>query len=91
MFAVYDAICLYNDHQQTQGQSLQACGLNYENICFSHEQLYVACLHVGKLFDLFVNIPEEQRILCITYMILHINKYHSIEYMNYWTLLDKTN
>jgi ATP-dependent DNA helicase PIF1 len=37
-----------------QGQSLQVCGLNLENPCFSHEQLYVACSRVGKPSDLFV-------------------------------------
>ncbi|KAJ8892298.1 hypothetical protein PR048_004878 [Dryococelus australis] len=28
---------------KAQGQSLQMCGLNLENPCFSHGQLYVAC------------------------------------------------
>ncbi|GFX62032.1 ATP-dependent DNA helicase [Trichonephila clavipes] len=37
-----------------QGQSLQVCGLNLDNPCFSHGQLYVACSRVGKPSDLFV-------------------------------------
>jgi ATP-dependent DNA helicase PIF1 len=37
---------------------LQVCGLNLENPCFSHGQLYVACSHVGKPSDLFVYTPE---------------------------------
>jgi ATP-dependent DNA helicase PIF1 len=32
---------------KAQGQSLQVCGQNLENPCFSHGQLYVACSHVG--------------------------------------------
>lgn len=33
---------------KAQGQSLQVCGLNLEEPCFSHGQLYVACSRVGK-------------------------------------------
>ncbi|GFY29106.1 ATP-dependent DNA helicase PIF6 [Trichonephila clavipes] len=43
---------------KAQGQSLQVCGLNLENICFSHGQLYVACSRVGKPSDLFVYSPD---------------------------------
>jgi hypothetical protein len=43
---------------KAQGQSLQVCGLNLENPCFSHGQLYVACSRVGKPSDLFVYTPE---------------------------------
>jgi ATP-dependent DNA helicase PIF1 len=39
---------------KAQGQSLQKCGLNLENLCFSHGQLYVASSRVGKPSDLFV-------------------------------------
>ena len=39
---------------KAQGQSLQVCGINLENPCFSHGQLYVACSRVGKPSDLFV-------------------------------------
>ncbi|XP_065370863.1 uncharacterized protein LOC135963006 [Calliphora vicina] len=43
---------------KAQGQSLQVCGLNLENPCFSHGQLYVACSRVGKPTDLYVYAPE---------------------------------
>lgn len=39
---------------KAQGQSLQVCGLNLENPCFSHGQLYVACSRVGQPKNLFV-------------------------------------
>lgn len=45
---------------KAQGQSLQVCGLNLENPCFSHGQLYVACSRVGKPSDLFVYVPDGQ-------------------------------
>lgn len=32
----------------------QLCGLNFENPCFSHGQLYVACSCVEKPYDLFM-------------------------------------
>ncbi|GFY20393.1 ATP-dependent DNA helicase [Trichonephila clavipes] len=43
---------------KAQGQSLQVCGLNLKNPCFSHGQLYVACSRVGKPSDLFVYAPD---------------------------------
>lgn len=43
---------------KSQGQSLQVCGLNLENACFSHGQLYVACSRVGKPTDLFIYAPD---------------------------------
>jgi ATP-dependent DNA helicase PIF1 len=45
---------------KAQRQSLQVCGLNFENPCFSHGQLYVACSRVEKPSDLFVYTPEEK-------------------------------
>ncbi|XP_042912285.2 ATP-dependent DNA helicase PIF1-like [Parasteatoda tepidariorum] len=43
---------------KAQGQSLQVCGLNLINPCFSHGQLYVACSRVGKPSNLFVLAPD---------------------------------
>ncbi|XP_018374141.1 PREDICTED: ATP-dependent DNA helicase PIF6-like [Trachymyrmex cornetzi] len=43
---------------KAQGQSLQVCGLELENPCFSHGQLYVASSRVGKPSDLFVHAPD---------------------------------
>ncbi|GFU96236.1 ATP-dependent DNA helicase [Trichonephila clavipes] len=43
---------------KAQGQSLKMCGLNLQNPCFSHGQLYVACSRVGKPSDLFVYAPD---------------------------------
>jgi len=46
---------------KVQGQLLlQVCGMNLENPCFSHGQLYVACLRGGKSSDLFVYAPERR-------------------------------
>ena len=42
---------------KAQGQSLQVCGLDLENPCFGHGQLYVACSRVGKPSDLHVYAP----------------------------------
>lgn len=47
---------------KAQGQSLQVCGLNLENPCFSHCQLYVACSRVGKPSDLYVYAPDGKTI-----------------------------
>ena len=43
---------------KSQGQSLEVCGINLEFPCFSHGQLYVACLRVGKPSALFVFSPD---------------------------------
>lgn len=45
---------------KSQGQSLSVCGLNLENACFSHGQLYVACSRVGKPSALFVLAPDNK-------------------------------
>jgi len=43
---------------KSQGQTMSICGLDLENPCFSHGQLYVACSRVGKPSSLFVYTPH---------------------------------
>ena len=45
---------------KAQGQTLQVCGLNLENDCFSHGQLYVACSRVGEPSNLYVYTENGQ-------------------------------
>lgn len=39
---------------KSQGQSMNTCGIDLTNDCFSHGQLYVACSRVGKPSNLFI-------------------------------------
>jgi hypothetical protein len=57
-FAISCTTRFCNYHQQSTKTSLQVYGLNLENPCFSHWQLYVACSRVGKPSVLFVYTPE---------------------------------
>jgi ATP-dependent DNA helicase PIF1 len=43
-----------------QGQSLSVYGMNLENLCFSHGQLYVVCSRVGILKKLFIYAQEKK-------------------------------
>nr|XP_036228416.1 uncharacterized protein LOC118682787 [Bactrocera oleae] len=45
---------------ESQGQSLSVCGINLENHCFSHGQLYVTCSRVGKPSALFVLTSDQK-------------------------------
>jgi len=45
---------------KAQGQSLSVAGLNLENSCFLHGQLYVACSRVGTPKNLYVYTPTEK-------------------------------
>jgi ATP-dependent DNA helicase PIF1 len=45
---------------KAQGQTLQVCGLDLEEPCFSHGQLYVVCSRVDTPNCLFVYAPNEQ-------------------------------
>lgn len=40
---------------KAQGQTLDVCGVNLEEPCFSHGQLYVACSRVGTPSRLFIH------------------------------------
>lgn len=41
-----------------QGQTMTICGLDEEYPCFSHKQLYVACLYFGTPLNLFIYTPN---------------------------------
>ena len=43
---------------KAQGQSLKVAGINLENPCFSHGQLYVVCSRVGTGKNLSVFAPD---------------------------------
>ena len=43
---------------KSQGQTLQVCGINLEEPCFSHGQLYVACSRVGLPKNLFIHARD---------------------------------
>jgi ATP-dependent DNA helicase PIF1 len=45
---------------KAQRQTLQVCGLDLEEPCFSHGQLYVACSRAGTPNCLFVYAPNGQ-------------------------------
>lgn len=42
---------------KSQGQTLKLAGLNLENQCFSHGQLYTACSRVGQPENLIIYTP----------------------------------
>lgn len=45
---------------KAQGQSLAIAGLNLENACFSHGQLYVAFSRVGTPNNLYIYAPNQK-------------------------------
>lgn len=45
---------------KSQGQTLKIAGINLENECFSHGQLYVACSRVGNPKNLIIYTPNSQ-------------------------------
>ncbi|UYV69316.1 hypothetical protein LAZ67_6003233 [Cordylochernes scorpioides] len=45
---------------KAQGQSLKIAGIDLEQPCFSHGQLYVACYRVGSGRNLYVLAPENK-------------------------------
>ena len=46
---------------RSQGQSLSVCGINLENPCFSHGQLYVACSRAEIPTKLFIYEREKTK------------------------------
>lgn len=48
-------------NNKSQGQCLNVCGVNIETKGFSHGQLYLSCLSVGKPFALFVRVPDKTK------------------------------
>ena len=61
---------------KSQGQSLEVCGINFELLCFSHGQLYVACSRVGKPLVVFVFSPYGK-----TKNIVHSKAFQSIKFL----------
>ena len=47
---------------KVQGQIINVVGLDLENPCFSHGQLYVACSRVGNARNLFIRAPERKTV-----------------------------
>lgn len=42
---------------KAQGQTIKCCGVNLEDPCFSHGQLYVAFSRVGSPTNLYIHAP----------------------------------
>ncbi|CAB3261250.1 unnamed protein product [Arctia plantaginis] len=56
---------------KSQGQTMSICGLDLENPCFSHGQLYVACSRVGKPSNLFVLAKDRLTKNIVHRLVLH--------------------
>lgn len=56
---------------KSQGLSMCICGLDFENPCFSHGQLYVGCSSVSTPSDLFVLTKDELAKKIIYQTLLH--------------------
>ncbi|XP_064085389.1 uncharacterized protein LOC135200711 [Macrobrachium nipponense] len=65
---------------KAQGQSLRVAGINLEQPCFSHRQLYVACSRVGSPERLFILIIIFKDVVCfvrfafLTIQVMNVNK-----------------
>ncbi|UYV73830.1 hypothetical protein LAZ67_11001045 [Cordylochernes scorpioides] len=46
--------------KKAQGQSLKIAGIDLEQPCFSHRQLYVDCSRVGSGRNIYVLAPENK-------------------------------
>lgn len=56
---------------KSQWQSLIFWGLNLENACFFHGQLYIACSRVGKPSALFVLAHDNKTKNVVYHKVLH--------------------
>lgn len=54
------SVCFAMTINKSQGQTLQAAGIDLRTGCFSHGQLYVACSRVSCSERLYVLAPEHQ-------------------------------
>ena len=52
---------------KSQGQTLSTVGLDLEDSCFSHGQLYVAMSRIGNEKNLFIECPEDKKTKNIVY------------------------
>ncbi|XP_060876608.1 ATP-dependent DNA helicase PIF6-like [Metopolophium dirhodum] len=53
-------VCFAMTINKAQGQTLTYCGVDLENKCFSHRQLYVAFSRVGRPDHLYVYAPQNK-------------------------------
>ncbi|XP_060855199.1 ATP-dependent DNA helicase pif1-like [Metopolophium dirhodum] len=53
-------VCFAMTINKAQGQTLTYCGVDLENNCFSHGQLYVAFSRVGRPDHLYVYAPQNK-------------------------------
>ncbi|XP_064109609.1 uncharacterized protein LOC135217572 [Macrobrachium nipponense] len=61
---------------KAQGQCLRVAGINLEQPCFSHGQLYVACSRVGSQERLFILSPEGKTKNIVYQKTLHFKRLH---------------
>ncbi|XP_061721867.1 uncharacterized protein LOC133528495 [Cydia pomonella] len=54
------SVCFSMTINKSQGQTLRAAGMDLRTGCFSHGQLYVACLRVTSCTEIFVLIPARE-------------------------------
>lgn len=53
-------ICFAITINKAQGQTLKVTGVDLQNECFSHGQLYVACSRVSSHTNLFIHAPQSK-------------------------------
>jgi ATP-dependent DNA helicase PIF1 len=63
--------CFVMTINKAQGQSLSVVGLNLDDPCFSHGQLYVGCSRVGQRDKLFICSPNQKTKNIVYPTVLH--------------------